>query len=84
MAVLPSGSIFIGYYNEARVLDEVTFDTIKNLPIIPVSNFHLRQVSSFERGPDLKGIEIYTQPLEVTSRLCHNVLRSLWCEGMLI
>jgi len=37
VAVLPSGGIFIAYYNEARILDEVTFDTIKTLPNIPVS-----------------------------------------------
>ena len=33
--VLPSGGIFIQYYNEARVLDEVTLDTIKTLPKTP-------------------------------------------------
>lgn len=32
--VIPSG-IFIAYYNEARILDEVTFETIKTLPNIP-------------------------------------------------
>lgn len=32
---LPSGGIFIGYYNEARVLDPRTFATIKTLPKIP-------------------------------------------------
>ena len=41
LAVLPSGGIFIGYYNEARVLDEVTFETTRTLPNIPgaVNNF---------------------------------------------
>jgi hypothetical protein len=29
MFVLPSGSIFVVYYNEARIIDEVTFDTDK-------------------------------------------------------
>ena len=33
--VLPGGNIFIAYYNEARILDEVTFETIKILPNIP-------------------------------------------------
>ena len=33
--VLPSGGIFAGYYNEARILDEVTFNTIKTLPNMP-------------------------------------------------
>lgn len=27
--VLPSGGIYVIYYNEARILDEKTFDTIK-------------------------------------------------------
>ena len=39
--VLPSGGIFVVYYNEARILNEATFDTIKQLPNIPgaVNNF---------------------------------------------
>ena len=39
--VLPSGGVFVIYYNEARILDEVTFDTIKQLPNVPgaVNNF---------------------------------------------
>lgn len=36
-AVLPSGGIFVAYYNEARVLDEVTFDTIRTLPNMPTA-----------------------------------------------
>ena len=41
LAVLPSGGVFIAYYNEARVLDEKTFATTKTLPNIPgaVDNF---------------------------------------------
>ncbi|KAI5866960.1 putative glyoxal oxidase [Durotheca rogersii] len=35
MAVLPGGGIFIAYWNEARILDEVTFDTTKILPNMP-------------------------------------------------
>jgi hypothetical protein len=35
LAVLPSGGIFVAYYNEARILDPVTFNTIKTLPNIP-------------------------------------------------
>ncbi|RAL65885.1 hypothetical protein DID88_005548 [Monilinia fructigena] len=34
LAVIPSG-IFIAYYNEARILNETTFETIKTLPNIP-------------------------------------------------
>ena len=35
MVVLPSGGIGVFYYNEARVLDEVTLDTKYMLPTIP-------------------------------------------------
>ncbi|KAL0947951.1 hypothetical protein HGRIS_010580 [Hohenbuehelia grisea] len=35
--VLPSGRLFVGYYNEARILDPITFDTVKVLPNIPAS-----------------------------------------------
>ncbi|KIY43224.1 copper radical oxidase [Fistulina hepatica ATCC 64428] len=34
---LPSGNLFIGYYNEARILNATTFDTIKQLPNMPAS-----------------------------------------------
>ncbi len=34
-AVLPSGGIFVAYWNEARILDENTFATVKTLPMIP-------------------------------------------------
>lgn len=33
--VLPSGGIFVGYWNEARILDENTFETIRTLPNMP-------------------------------------------------
>lgn len=33
--VLPSGGIFVSYWNEARILDEVTLETIKTLPNMP-------------------------------------------------
>lgn len=32
---MPHGGIFILYYNQARILDEVTFQTIKTFPEIP-------------------------------------------------
>lgn len=35
IAVLPSGGIFVAYWNEARILDEATFETIRELPTIP-------------------------------------------------
>ncbi len=34
VCVLPSGGIFVAYWNEARILDQTTFDTIKVLPNI--------------------------------------------------
>ncbi|KAG4435070.1 hypothetical protein IFR05_009460 [Cadophora sp. M221] len=37
LAVLPSGGIFVAYYNEARILNEVTFATTKTLPNMPGS-----------------------------------------------
>lgn len=37
LAVLPSGGILIQYYNEARILDERTLDTIKILPKAPAT-----------------------------------------------
>lgn len=37
LAVLPGGGIFVGYWNEARILDEKTFATTKTLPNMPGS-----------------------------------------------
>jgi hypothetical protein len=37
LVVLPSGGIFIQYYNEARILDEVSLDTTKILPKTPAT-----------------------------------------------
>ncbi|KAH8816323.1 putative fungistatic metabolite [Xylogone sp. PMI_703] len=37
MFVLPSGGILVVYYNEARILDESTFDTTRTLPNLPGS-----------------------------------------------
>lgn len=66
--VLPSGNLFVVYYNEARILDAGTFDTIKTLPNLPGS------VTSFLAGRTypLEGAAVmfpqhapYTDPLEV-------------------
>ncbi|TFK51378.1 copper radical oxidase [Heliocybe sulcata] len=66
--VLPSGNIFIGYYNEARILDPVTFATLQVLPNMPGS------VTSFEAGRTypMEGTAVllpqhapYTDPMEV-------------------
>lgn len=35
LTILPGGGIFVGYYNEARILDPVTFNTVRTLPQIP-------------------------------------------------
>jgi hypothetical protein len=35
LAVLPSGGVFVAYYNEARILDEGTLQTSKTLPNMP-------------------------------------------------
>ena len=35
LAVLPSGGIFVAYWNEARILDENTLETIRTLPNMP-------------------------------------------------
>ncbi|KAL5118335.1 hypothetical protein ACEQ8H_003684 [Pleosporales sp. CAS-2024a] len=35
LVVLPSGGIFILYYNQARILDEVSLNTVKILPQVP-------------------------------------------------
>ncbi|KAF1949918.1 DUF1929-domain-containing protein [Byssothecium circinans] len=37
MAVLPSGGIFVQYYNEALIMNEKTFATIKQLPNTPAA-----------------------------------------------
>ncbi|CAJ2501542.1 Uu.00g043950.m01.CDS01 [Anthostomella pinea] len=37
LAVLPGGGIFVAYWNEARILDEVTFETTTILPNMPGS-----------------------------------------------
>ncbi|KAF9466725.1 copper radical oxidase [Collybia nuda] len=39
--ILPSERVFVGYWNEARILDPATFDTVQELPNIPgdVDNF---------------------------------------------
>ncbi|KAG7293052.1 hypothetical protein NEMBOFW57_003098 [Staphylotrichum longicolle] len=37
LAVMPSGGIFVQYWNEARILDPVTFATTKVLPNVPGS-----------------------------------------------
>ncbi|KAF8452229.1 hypothetical protein L210DRAFT_3499268 [Boletus edulis BED1] len=68
LLVLPSGRIFIGYYNEARILDPVTFNTVTMLPNMPgaVNNFLAG------RNYPLEGTAVllpqhapYTDPIEI-------------------
>jgi hypothetical protein len=37
LMILPTGNVFAGYYNEARILDKTTFNTVKALPNMPGS-----------------------------------------------
>ncbi|KAF7334608.1 hypothetical protein MVEN_02290900 [Mycena venus] len=66
--VLPSGNIFVVYYNEARIISAETFDTIQTLPNIPASVTS----STGGRTYPLEGAAVmfpqyapYTDPLEV-------------------
>ena len=68
LAVLPSGGIFVAYYNEARILDEVTFETAKVLPNIPaaVNNFLGGRTYPFEGTAVLLPQHApYTAPLKI-------------------
>jgi hypothetical protein len=68
LAVLPSGGILIAYYNEARILDPVTFATTKTLPNIPgsVNNFLSGRTYPFEGAAVLFPQHApYTDPLTV-------------------
>ena len=50
LSVMPSGSIFIGYYNQAQLLNPVTLNPVKQLPQIPgsVNNFQSGRTYPFE------------------------------------
>ena len=66
--VLPGGDIFIAYYNEARILDEVTLQTKKVLPNIPaaVNNFLGGRTYPFEgTAMVLPQHAPYTTPLTI-------------------
>jgi Glyoxal oxidase N-terminus/WSC domain len=73
LAILPSGGIFVAYYNEALILDEVTLTPKKTLPQIPGA------VNNAAAGR--------TYPLEGTSMLMPQVypysdpLKVLICGG---
>ncbi|KAG9312685.1 hypothetical protein JVU11DRAFT_7102 [Chiua virens] len=68
LLVLPSGRIFIGYYNEARILDPVTFDTVTVLPNMPgaVNNFLAGRTYPMEgTAVLLPQYAPYTDPIEI-------------------
>lgn len=67
--VLPSsGNVFIGYYNEARILNSQTFDTVKTLPNIPgqVNNNASGRTYPFEGSSVLMPQKApYTDPITI-------------------
>lgn len=68
MFVLPSGGIFVVYYNEARVIDDSTFDTIKTLPNMPgsVVNFLAGRTYPLEgTGVMMPQYPPYSEPVEI-------------------
>ncbi|KAL4076636.1 glyoxal oxidase [Scleroderma yunnanense] len=68
LMVLPSGRIFIGYYNEARILDPVTFDTVVLLPNMPgsVDNFLAGRTYPMEGSSVLLPQHApYTDPIQI-------------------
>jgi len=68
LAVLPSGGIFVAYYNEARILDAGSLGTAKELPMIPgaVNNAASGRTYPFEGTSVLLPQSApYTDPLTV-------------------
>ena len=69
LAVMPSGGIFVQYYNQARILDAGSLDTIKILPTTPAT---VNSEGTGGRTYPLEGTMMlmpqyapYTDPLEV-------------------
>lgn len=68
VVVLPSGNLFVAYYNEARITNAVTFDTVKELPNIPgaVNNFLGGRTYPLEGAAVIFPMKApYTDPLKV-------------------
>ncbi|KAJ7310745.1 copper radical oxidase [Mycena albidolilacea] len=66
--VLPSGRIFVLYYNEARILDQHSFETVRELPKVPASVNNCK----FRRTYPLEGAAVmfpqhapYTDPVTI-------------------
>jgi hypothetical protein len=79
LVVLPSGGIFIQYYNEARILNEVSLNTVKILPNVPAT---VNDASGGRTYP-LEGTQVllpqyypYDAPLEVL--ICGGAARQTW------
>lgn len=67
-AVLPGGGIFVAYYNEAVIIDEVTLAVMKQLPNIPgaVNNFLAGRTYPLEGTAVLLPQSApYTDPLKI-------------------
>lgn len=71
LAVLPSGGIFVAYYNEARILDPVSLQTQTILPPIP-GGVYTQPLNTGGRTYPFEGTAMllpqyapYTDPLEV-------------------
>ncbi|KAF2467278.1 putative glyoxal oxidase precursor [Lindgomyces ingoldianus] len=68
LAVLPTGGVFVAYYNEARILDEGTLQTTKVLPNMPgaVNNFLAGRTYPMEGTAVLLPQSApYTDPLKI-------------------
>jgi len=84
LAVLPTGNIFVSYYQQAQILDEHTFDTVRMLPVIPGSI--LGDING-NTGIDGNLIGGRTYPLEGTAVLMpqhypyHDPLVIMMCGG---
>jgi hypothetical protein len=68
LVVLPSGGIFVQYYNEAIILDEVTMQVKRQLPNVPgaVNNFLAGRTYPFEgTAVIMPQYAPYTDPVQI-------------------
>jgi hypothetical protein len=68
LVVLPSGGLFVAYWNQARILDQGTFQTITILPTIPgtVDNFQAGRTYPLEGTMvPLPQTSSYNEPLGI-------------------
>jgi len=66
--ILPSQNIFVGYWNEARILEPVGFQTVKELPNIPGSVVDFLAGRTYPLEGSAMPLPLhapYTEPLEV-------------------